>query len=129
MKEIELENNAFLISKTDKSGIITYSNIPFQIATGYTEREIIGKSYQFFVDEETPKEIIQDLWEKVTSGKSWQGIIKINCIEKNFFWVDSLISPSYMEDEMIGFLLIKRKATKNQIEAARIKYNEIQRNK
>jgi methyl-accepting chemotaxis protein/aerotaxis receptor len=129
MKEIELENNAFLISKTDKSGIITYSNIPFQMATGYTEKDIIGKSYKFFVGKETPDLVIQDLWEKVTSGKSWQGIIKINCIEKNFFWVDSLISPSYMEDEMIGFLLIKRKATKNQIEEALIRYKEIQRNK
>jgi hypothetical protein len=33
-----------------------------------------------------------------------------------------------MEDEMIGFLLIKRKATKNQIEEALIRYKEIQRN-
>tara|TARA_B100000029_G_scaffold338304_1_gene330524 strand:+ start:141 stop:530 length:390 start_codon:yes stop_codon:yes gene_type:complete len=122
MKEIELENNAFLISKTDKKGIVTYSNISFQDATGYSEKEIIGKSYREFLDNETPKEVIKELWEKVNSGKSWQGIIKITCLEKNYFWVDSLISPSYMEDEMIGFLLIKRKASKDQIEEAQEKY-------
>ena len=46
MEEVELKDNAFLISKTDKAGIVTYSNIPFQHATGYDE-EIIGKSIPF----------------------------------------------------------------------------------
>ena len=50
MEEIELENNAFLISKTDKAGVVTYSNLSFQKATGFEEDEVIGKSYNFFLD-------------------------------------------------------------------------------
>ena len=118
MEEIELENNAFLISKTDKAGLVTYSNLSFQKATGFEENEIIGKSYNFFLDKETPKILIRELWERVASGKSWQGVIKINGSNGNYFWVDSLVSPSYMNDEMIGFLLIKRKASSKQITEA-----------
>ena len=118
MAEVKLENNAFLISKTDKAGVVTYSNLSFQKATGFEENEVIGKSYNFFLDEEVPKSVIRELWEKVSSGKSWQGVIKLNGSEGKYFWVDSLISPSYMNDEMIGFLLIKRKASSKQIEEA-----------
>ena len=118
MEEVKLENNAFLISKTDKSGVVTYSNLSFQAATGFDEAEVIGKSYNFFLDEETPKSLIKELWERVASGKSWQGVIKVNGSDGKYFWVDSLVSPSYMNDEMIGFLLIKRKASSKQIEEA-----------
>ena len=119
MEELQLENNAFLITKTDKAGIVTYSNLSFQKATGLEESEIIGKSYTFFLDKETPKAVIKELWDRVSSGKSWQGVVKVHGSSKTYFWVDSLISPSYMDDEMIGFLLIKRKASSKQVEEAK----------
>ena len=125
MEEVELKDNAFLISKTDKAGIVTYSNIPFQHATGYDEEEIIGKSYTFFLDKETPKALVRQLWDQVSSGKSWQGVVKVHGSSTKYFWVDSLISPSYMNDEMIGFLLIKRKASSKQIAEAQLLHKKL----
>ena len=125
MEEVELKNNAFLITKTDKAGIVTYSNLSFQQVTGLEEEEIIGKSYTFFLDKETPKAIVRQLWEKVSSGKSWQGVVKVHGSDAKYFWVDSLISPSYMDDEMIGFLLIKRKASSKQIAEAQLLHQKL----
>ena len=125
MEEVELKNNAFLITKTDKAGIVTYSNLSFQQATGLEEEEIIGKSYTFFLDKETPKAIVRQLWERVSSGKSWQGVVKVHGSDTKYFWVDSLISPSYMDDEMIGFLLIKRKASSKQIAEAQLLHQKL----
>ena len=125
MEEVELKNNAFLITKTDKTGIVTYSNLSFQQATGLEEEEIIGKSYTFFLDKETPKAIVRQLWERVSSGKSWQGVVKVHGSDTKYFWVDSLISPSYMDDEMIGFLLIKRKASSKQIAEAQLLHQKL----
>jgi len=120
MEKVELENNAFLITKTDKVGIVTYSNLSFQRATGFEEKEIIGKSYTFFLDKDTPKALVRELWDQVSSGKSWQGVVKVHGSGSKYFWVDSLISPSYMDDEMIGFLLIKRKASSKQVAEAQL---------
>ena len=125
MEEVELTNNAFLITKTDKAGIVTYSNLSFQQATGFEEEEIIGKSYSFFLDKETPKAIVRQLWDRVSSGKSWQGVVKVHGSNTKYFWVDSLISPSYMNDEMIGFLLIKRKASSKQIAEAQLLHKKL----
>ena len=125
MEEVELKDNAFLITKTDKTGVVTYSNLSFQQATGLEEEEIIGKSYTFFLDKETPKALVRQLWDQVSSGKSWQGVVKVHGSNTKYFWVDSLISPSYMNDEMIGFLLIKRKASSKQVAEAQLLHQKL----
>ena len=80
--------------------------------------KLLEKATIFSSMKKFQKVLLENYGKKVSSGKSWQGVIKLKGSEGKYFWVDSLISPSYMNDEMIGFLLIKRKASSKQIEEA-----------
>lgn len=82
-----------IVSKADKRGIITYVNDKFVQVSGYSREELIGKPHSIISHVDTPRAVFKDLWQTISKGKVWKGIIK-NC-KKNgdTYYVDSSISP------------------------------------
>ncbi len=65
-----------IFSKTDKNGLITYVNEPFEKISGYTKDDLIGKSHNIVRHKDTPDKIFKELWETINNKKTWSGIIK-----------------------------------------------------
>jgi len=82
-----------IVSKTNKSGIITYVNEKFCELSEYTKEELIGKSHNIVRHGDMKSEIFQNLWETISTGKPWQGIVKNKKKNGDFYIVDTIINP------------------------------------
>ncbi|MDW8333976.1 MAG: PAS domain S-box protein, partial [Bacteroidia bacterium] len=80
--QIELEcrmeavNNAAIVSETDLLGNITFVNDKFCEISGYSREELIGQNHRILKSGHQPDEIFIELWENISAGKFWQGIVK-----------------------------------------------------
>ncbi|MCW8838382.1 MAG: PAS domain S-box protein [Thiovulaceae bacterium] len=83
-----------IVSKTNRSGIITYVNKSFCEISGYSEDELIGKNHNIVRHPDTPKEAFKDMWHTIKDlKKSWRGKVKNKKKDGGYYWVDALIKP------------------------------------
>lgn len=101
-----LDNNIFY-STTDTQGrIVTFSKA-FQKFTGFSEEELIGKKHNKFRSTETPDSLYEEMWQTITIGKKWCGLLKNHCKDRREYWAEVEIEP--MKDnkgEIIGYASI-----------------------
>ena len=67
--ERQVSADAFLVSKTDTKGKITYCNIPFAQIVGAQCSELIGKPHNIVRHPDMPRIIFKILWEHVKNKK------------------------------------------------------------
>ncbi len=93
-KQYELAiNESNILSRTSSTGRIIYVNDEFCEVTGYSRDEVIGQNHKKLRHPDTPKEAIENLWNTITSGKIWKGLIKNQKKNGEAYWVDSVILP------------------------------------
>ncbi len=115
---IELIDKYVITSKTNKKGIITDVSDAFTKISGYSKKEIIGKSHSLVAHPDTPKELYKNMWETILAGKIYKGEIKN--LNKNGaeYWIETTITPKTDKyDNILGFSAIIRDITdKKRIE-------------
>ena len=110
-REYVLTEEDFLVSQTDKKGIITYANEDFCKVAGYTLEELIGKPHNIVRHPDMPKAAFADLWNTVKQNKVWTGYVKNSIQGGGFYWVYATVYP--MEG---GYMSCRRKPSKAEIE-------------
>ncbi|MCW7495046.1 methyl-accepting chemotaxis protein [Leptospira levettii] len=123
--EVEFQEGTKITSKTDLKGIITYVNEDFLKISGYTQEELIGQPHNLIRHPDMPGEAFRDLWETVKSQNSWVGLVKNRCKNGDYYWVDANVSPIYEDGKHIGYMSVRTKATKEQIQNAEILYGKM----
>lgn len=68
-----IDQSPFPIVITDLDARIDYVNEAFCRATGYSPEEVHGRNPRLLQSGKTPAAVYQDMWEKLTAGKPWQG--------------------------------------------------------
>jgi PAS domain S-box-containing protein len=125
----EAINKSALVSKTDKKGIITYTNDAFCKISGYSKEELIGKPHNIVRHPDTPKEIFEEMWNTIQNKKIFKGIIKNKRKDGSSYYVDSLIMPILDENgEIQEYLSLRHDITHimnpvNQLKQAIINFN------
>jgi len=113
---IELIDKYVITSKTNKKGIITDVSDAFTKISGYSKKEIIGKSHSVVAHPDTPKELYKNMWETILSGKIYKGEIKN--LNKNGaeYWIETTITPKKDKyNNVLGFSAIIRDITDKKI--------------
>lgn len=87
-----------IFSVTDEKGIIKETNRNFEIISGYTKEELLGKPHNIVRHPDMPKEAFKDMWDTIKSGKIWKGLVKNKRKDGNAYYVISEISPIYNKD-------------------------------
>lgn len=90
--KIALDQHA-IVSIADITGNITYANKKFFDISGYQHDELIGKSHSVLNSAHHPSSFFHDMWQSITTGKTWQGDIKNKCKDGSYYWVASTITP------------------------------------
>ncbi len=117
-EEHTFPDDTFLVSKTNPRGIITYANTTFVAISGYSEGELLNQPHSLVRHPDMPKAAFQDLWDTVQAGKEWHGIVKNLRKDGGFYWVDATVTPSLLNGKIVGYMSVRRKPSRNQIDEA-----------
>lgn len=84
--------------------------------SGYSKEELIGKTHSILRDPAMPKELFEELWRTIRSGRDWSGEICNITKTKEKYWVKAHISPVYDEEKnIVSYTAIREDITDKKI--------------
>jgi len=99
--------SANMIVITDPEGIIEYVNPQFSRITGYKLTEAVGKPISILKSGKQDKEFYKELWQTITSGKTWTGNLQNRRKSGDIYWERHTITPIFdKENHIINFLSV-----------------------
>lgn len=97
---------------TDDSGKIEFVNPKFSQLTGYEIDEVMGSNPRILNSGTHPKEMYENLWSTISSGKEWRGEIKNKKKSGEYYWEDISISPIFNEEgKIVNYVAVKEDIT------------------
>ncbi|MBI1202058.1 MAG: PAS domain S-box protein [Rhodopseudomonas sp.] len=116
--EYEVDDNQTIVSTTDLSGRITYANPYFIEASGYSEEELIGAPHNILRHPDMPRAAFADLWTTMQATLPWRGMVKNRRKNGDYYWVVANVTPVMQHGKPVGYMSVRTKATRAQIDAA-----------
>ncbi len=83
----------FAITITGLDGRMREANARFTELSGYSQEELIGKSYELLNSSEFPTERLEQMWAAVLSGQTWSGEFCDRSKDGSLVWVESIVAP------------------------------------
>ena len=127
--EVRLDDHTLIVSKTDLKGHITYINKDFIDISGFSEGELIGQPHNVVRHPDMPVEAFEDLWRDLQDGRPWTGMVKNRCKNGDYYWVLATATPIRESGQTVGYMSVRRKPSRPQIEAADSAYRLFRDNK
>lgn len=126
-REIVMRDDAFIVSKTDVKGRLTYCNPIFIEFSGYSEAELLGQQHNIVRHPDMPRAVFKLLWDTVSAGEEFFGYVKNMSKDGAFYWVFANVTPSFNADsaELIGFYSVRRKPDNSKLQAVEALYREM----
>ncbi|MGR9014356.1 MAG: methyl-accepting chemotaxis protein [Gammaproteobacteria bacterium] len=117
-----LTDSDSIVSNTDLKGVITYINDTFIRISGYSRQELMGVSHNIVRHPDMPPEAFADLWRSMKAGRPWSGIVKNRCKNGDYYWVLANAAPIHENDRVVGYMSVRSKADRDQVNAAEAAY-------
>lgn len=117
-KELKLDENTMIVSETDTKGNIIYANTDFCKMSGYTKEQLIGNPHNMVRHKDMPRTAFADLWKTIKDGKTWNGIVKNETQDGNFYWVDATVYKVTKANGEERFISVRSKPSDEQINNA-----------
>lgn len=125
-EELVMQDNEFIISKTDLQGKITYANRTFLYYSGYEENELLGAPHNIIRHPDMPRGVFKLLWDTVQSGVEICAYVKNMSRSGAFYWVFANITPVVDEKgSIVGYYSVRRKPKRSALEKVEPLYREM----
>ncbi|MGR8929378.1 MAG: EAL domain-containing protein [Gammaproteobacteria bacterium] len=109
---LAVENSPNLIMITDYTGTIEYVNPKIAEISGYSADEVIGHKTSLFSSDQTPIHEYQAMWQTISAGKVWRGVLKNKKKNGELYWSQQAIAPMLGDDGRIThFISIQEDVT------------------
>jgi len=108
-------DSSLLVSKTDLKGNITYVNENFINISGYSQKELLGQPHSIVKHNNTSKKTFKKLWETISNGNMWSGVLENRAKDGSSYFVDATILPIFDNEKIIEYMALRQDITK-QIE-------------
>lgn len=106
---VDIVDKHIITSHTDLNGNITYASDAFCHISKYSQNELLSQPHRIVRHPDMPNTVYEDLWETISSGKSWRGEIKNRAKDGGAYWVDMNIDPKFDgTGEIIGYAAISQ---------------------
>lgn len=123
-----LDENDFIVSKTDKSGRITYCNRVFMQLAEYEEEELIGKPHNFIRHEKMPRAVFKLLWERIENKEEVFAFVINKSKRNNYYWVYANVTASLDKSgNIIGYYSVRRKPNSEAVKVIEGLYTDMVR--
>ena len=90
---VAIEQSPASVVITDLDGVLQYVNPHFTKATGYSTKEVLGKSLRLFKSGLTTQETYKQLWDTLTQSKIWHGELINRRKNGETYWEEAHIAP------------------------------------
>ena len=111
-KYFDLIDKYVITSTTNKDGIIKYASQAFQEISGYSNKELVGRSHNILRHPDVDVTIYTDMWNTIKSGKTWTKEFQNKKIDGSTYWVESTISPEIgFYGDIVGYTAIRQDIT------------------
>ena len=112
-----------IVSTTDKNGLITSVNRKFVDITGYSRKELIGKTHSVIRTNIYSPTFFKEMWETITQGKVWRGELCNLNKKGEEYWVSASIVP-YLDEhgKPERYVAIRTEITKQKKAEERLRY-------
>jgi len=124
--EFVLQDDQYLISKTDLKGRITYCNPAFIAISGFSREELLGQPHNIVRHPDMPEDVFADMWATLQARKPWLAVVKNRHKSGGFYWVLANAMPVIEAGNVTGYASVRVKATQAQIEAAEHFYAQVE---
>lgn len=124
-RQTDVPPGVTLVSKTDLKGRITYVNEAFVQISGYTLDELLHRNHHIVRHPDMPSAAFADMWGTLKRGQPWRGIIKNRCKDGGYYWVDACVVPVKRNDQVIGYMSVRKHATPAAIATAQALYRDM----
>lgn len=115
--EKTLNQDDFIVSKTDMKGKILYGNKIFIKISGYSETELLGQPHSILRHPDMPKIVFKLLWDRVHEKKEIFAYVKNLCKDGAYYWVFANVTATIDEKGNVrDFHSVRRKPSKKALE-------------
>ncbi|MDQ7045721.1 MAG: PAS domain-containing protein [Sulfurimonas sp.] len=119
-----------IISQTDSKGVITFANRKFAEVSGYRVDELVGQEHNIIRHPDMPRDVFTKMWNNISTGHTWNGLLKNLRKDGLYYWVDTEILPIVDDNNNVtGFIASRRTASRKNIQEMELSYqkmNELQ---
>ncbi|MBD3754613.1 MAG: PAS domain S-box protein [Gammaproteobacteria bacterium] len=123
--EYKVPQGVTLVSETDLHGTIAHCNDAFEIASGFSRRELIGQPYNIVRHPDVPEAVFEDMWQTLKSGHPRSQVVKNRRADGGFYWVKANVTPVYNNGELRGYMSVRCAVSAEEIKAAERAYAAI----
>jgi len=124
--ERKLGDDDFIVSKTDKSGRITYANRIFMDIAGYSEEKLLGVQHNIIRHPDMPRGVFRFMWNTLKAGEEFFGFAKNLCADGSYYWVFANITPDYDKNgQLSGYYSVRRKPPQSALDSLIPVYHEM----
>ena len=115
-KEYVLNDEEFIVSKTDTRGFITYCNRVFVKAAGWSRFELIGANHNIIRHPDMPKIAFKILWDLIQKKEEFFGFVKNLRKDGGFYWVFAYITADVdLSGKIVGYTSFRKKPSRTGI--------------
>lgn len=113
---IDLKNgllSSFMIVTISDEGFITNCNEHFLKTSHWTPKRVLGKTFwQLFPEREDNIDIVNNIWETITSGQVWKGDVEKITKDGVSYWVHlTAIPTTSTKENAYNYILIEQDIT------------------
>jgi aerotaxis receptor len=121
-QEFVIPDGVTLVSTTDLTSRITYCNPAFIAVSGYSREELLGQPHNLVRHPDMPAEAFRDMWATLQSGSPWSALVKNRRKNGDHYWVLANATPIMQNGQATGYMSVRTKPTRQQIEQAEALY-------
>lgn len=117
-REYQFSGDETLLSTTDTASHISYANAAFIRTSGFSTDELMGQPHNLVRHPDMPQEAFADMWRSLKEGQSWRALVKNRRKDGDHYWVCANAAPMRRKGQVTGYLSVRTKPSRADIEAA-----------
>ncbi len=104
-------NQTVILSIIQVDGKISFVNDKYAEISGYSNLEMIGKTFDFLMFDAEKEATLYEINETLKSEDNWKGIIKNKDKNGNIVWLDTTIIPFISDEKIKKFISVQLDVT------------------
>lgn len=126
-KQIKMDPQVLIVSRTNTRGIIEYVNRDFCNISGYTMEEVLDRPHNIIRHPDMPSVIFKLMWERLKNNQNIFAVVKNLTKNGDYYWVTTHfeIRKHPYEKRVVGYVAHRRPADEHLVKEISKLYAEL----